>query len=635
MRKLLYFALGAAMMLGFGLTSPRAEAQVYADYDLSIVNNKPFEALVEGESGVSVKSASEFWVMPTKIQNSDDGYCEVNMPFTFNFNGVDYTKFYISINGFITFNTPPNVVADQPQALFSIENSYADNVIAPYWGDHYYRTSGDNAALNPGENQWAPSKIIVKTASDKVVVEWRDLNVFVDPTAITSSVATFQLIIYKSTDPLSNQGVIEFAYGTNGRKTGQQTSETIVITNGASIGIKGESGIIHHSSDFINALQYAAEKTTQITTVSYSEIWQPTGGSDYRFRFEPNIRYAVGSRWGDGDADMSRIVGQKHYQYQDVQNRYVTVSDARDIINSMATNIPLDSVKGRSAFHGDVNHNGRFIYTADGDKYNIYWRNREYNDSLPLSLIGSEKQLMFQVTEYDAALILHYLAAKIPYLPWILDTIPKYGKIETPATQVVMGTPEGLTDGTYIMPVYVNGYIDGAIGSRFDINGEVEDVMSADEGLSVQYSTQRVVIAGSAKFNSGEAICYVTFRTNDENVLVSNITYNDNECDNAEFLLAGVEDDNVNEMLNNYPNPFSASTTISVNVPNNGFYTLNIYDIQGNLVRTLSSENMNQGLRSFLWNGNDNSGNKVQSGLYIYRFIGDNISISNTMQIVK
>lgn len=634
MRKLLYFALGAAMMLSLGILSPRAEAQVYADYDLSVVNNKPFEALVEGSTGVTVKNASDFWVMPTKIQNSDDGYCEVTMPFNFNFNGVDYNKFYISINGFITFNTPPNVVADQPQALFTIENSYADNVIAPYWGDHYYRTATDNAKLNPGDNRWAPSKILVYTSDNKVVVEWRDMNVFVDPTPITSSVATFQVILYKSTDPLSNQGVIEFAYGTNGRKTGQQTSETTVITNGASIGIKGESGIIHHSSDYINALKYASDKMTQISTPSYSEIWQPTGGSDYRFRFQPNIRYAISSRWGDGDADMSRVAGQKH-QFISDQNRYVTVSDARAIINSIATNVPLDSVKGRAAFHGDVNHNGRFIYTADGQKYNIYWRNREYNDSLPLSLIGSEKQLMFQVTEYDAAVILHYLAARIPYLPWVLDTIPKYGKMEVPATAVVIGSPEGLTDGSYIMPVYVNGYIDGAIGSKFDINGEVEDVTAADEGLSVEYNGQRVVIAGSAKFNSGEALAYVTFRSNDKNVKVTNITYNDNQCDDAEFMLAGVDDQNVAEMLNNWPNPFSASTTISVNAPNNGFYTLNIYDIQGNLVKTLLSENMTKGLHTYLWNGTNNAGNKVESGLYIYRFVGDNLSISNTMQIVK
>lgn len=633
MKKLLSFAFGAAMI--FGLHSQDLKAQVYADYDLELRTNVPFEALVENTEGVTVKNSGDFWVMPTKIQNNDDGYVEVSLPFTFTFNGVDYTKVYVSVNGFMTFNTPPNVAADQPQALFTIENSYADNIIAPYWGDHYYRTTADNEA-NPGANQYVPSKVLVKSTADQLVVEWRDLNVFVENEAVTSSIATFQAILYKSTDANSNQGAIEFAYSVNGKKVGQQTSDNRVFTTGASIGLKGESGIIHHDADFINALLWNSDKEIQISNKATSEQWQPTGGSDIRFHFEPNIRYAVGTRWGDGDADMSRVAGGKHFNYQDVQNRYVTVSDAREIINSIATKMPLDSIKGRAAFHGDVNHNGRFIYTADGEKYDIYWRSAEFNDDLPLNLIGSAKQLMFQVTEYDAAMILHYLAARLPYLPWTLDTIPMYGKVvDAPATAVVMGTPEALSNGTYTMPVYVNGLINGALASKFDFNGIVEDVVAADEELSVQFEGGRVVVAGSSKFNSGEAICYVNFRSNEPTVKVSDITFNDVKSEDVTFDLAGVEDENVNEMLSNYPNPFSTSTAINVNVENNGFYTLSVYDVQGNLVKNVISGNLNAGMNNFVWDGTDAAGNKVQSGMYIYRLVGNNVCISNTMQIVK
>jgi len=74
----------------------------------------------------------------------------------------------------------------------------------------------------------------------------------------------------------------------------------------------------------------------------------------------------------------------------------------------------------------------------------------------------------------------------------------------------------------------------------------------------------------------------------------------------------------------NYPNPFNQSTEIEFALMNSGFVSLEIYDILGRKVRALVSENLSAGYKSVLWDGKDNSGKEVASGIYFYQIkIGD------------
>ena len=69
----------------------------------------------------------------------------------------------------------------------------------------------------------------------------------------------------------------------------------------------------------------------------------------------------------------------------------------------------------------------------------------------------------------------------------------------------------------------------------------------------------------------------------------------------------------------NYPNPFNQGTMIGFTLARSGFVSLNIYDILGRKVRTLVSEHLSSGHNSVLWDGKNNSGNDVASGIYFYR----------------
>ncbi len=69
----------------------------------------------------------------------------------------------------------------------------------------------------------------------------------------------------------------------------------------------------------------------------------------------------------------------------------------------------------------------------------------------------------------------------------------------------------------------------------------------------------------------------------------------------------------------NYPNPFNPSTTINYHVSEPTTITLTIYDMLGRKVKTLVSSNQLPGTHSVMWNGRDDIGHSVASGVYVYR----------------
>ncbi len=86
------------------------------------------------------------------------------------------------------------------------------------------------------------------------------------------------------------------------------------------------------------------------------------------------------------------------------------------------------------------------------------------------------------------------------------------------------------------------------------------------------------------------------------------------------------------EVLQNFPNPFNPSTTIKFGLPKASTVTVKIYDMLGQEVKSLIDSYKNAGTYSIIWNGDNNSGEKVSSGAYLYRVTaGSNIK---TMKLI-
>jgi len=87
----------------------------------------------------------------------------------------------------------------------------------------------------------------------------------------------------------------------------------------------------------------------------------------------------------------------------------------------------------------------------------------------------------------------------------------------------------------------------------------------------------------------------------------------------------------------NYPNPFNPSTTIAYDIPEGKevFVRLNVYNIRGQLVRTLVNETINEGSYKIEWDGKDNNGRYTASGVYFYRIQAGEFSQTRKMVILK
>jgi hypothetical protein len=72
-------------------------------------------------------------------------------------------------------------------------------------------------------------------------------------------------------------------------------------------------------------------------------------------------------------------------------------------------------------------------------------------------------------------------------------------------------------------------------------------------------------------------------------------------------------------LAQNYPNPFNPSTTIKYDMKAKGLVTVRIYDVAGRLVRTLVNEVKDAGAYSAVWDGRNNGGAAVASGIYFYK----------------
>lgn len=91
-----------------------------------------------------------------------------------------------------------------------------------------------------------------------------------------------------------------------------------------------------------------------------------------------------------------------------------------------------------------------------------------------------------------------------------------------------------------------------------------------------------------------------------------------------------------NSVSSNYPNPFNPSTTISYSVKETSRVRIDVYNIKGQLVRTLVDEEKNTGQHMIQWHGVDNRGRTVASGVYFYTVsIGDEFRKTQRMMLLK
>jgi hypothetical protein len=85
----------------------------------------------------------------------------------------------------------------------------------------------------------------------------------------------------------------------------------------------------------------------------------------------------------------------------------------------------------------------------------------------------------------------------------------------------------------------------------------------------------------------------------------------------------------------NYPNPFNPNTKIEFTIPASEHVSVNIYNLEGRLVKTLIDQEMRSGQHVVRWDGNNQIGTKVATGMYIYQLKTKSMVLHRRMTFVK
>ena len=107
-------------------------------------------------------------------------------------------------------------------------------------------------------------------------------------------------------------------------------------------------------------------------------------------------------------------------------------------------------------------------------------------------------------------------------------------------------------------------------------------------------------------------------------------------------IVADVEEDERGDILpyqfelsQNYPNPFNPVTTIEYSLPSRTDVTIEVFNVLGQKVRTLVNETKSAGSYRTEWNGIDDAGRPISTGVYLYRFSAGDLVQTKKMLLIK
>ena len=215
---------------------------------------------------------------------------------------------------------------------------------------------------------------------------------------------------------------------------------------------------------------------------------------------------------------------------------------------------------------------------------------------------------------------------------------------------------QNLSDGSYrwaVKAVYTGGALSPAALSepltKVTHIGTIAGIVRSTQNLPVRGATITCGDATATTNDGGaysmqiEAGVYTVTASHPEyhSITVENVQIYAYQTTTQNFLMEPVSiDDNiqtpvVTALNGNYPNPFNPETMISFSLKEHANVSIEIYNIQGKLVKTLVNEERPAGNYTAIWNGKDNSGRNVASGVYYYRMKAGKYSSTRKMIMLK
>lgn len=175
----------------------------------------------------------------------------------------------------------------------------------------------------------------------------------------------------------------------------------------------------------------------------------------------------------------------------------------------------------------------------------------------------------------------------------------------------------------FVYAIDSNGAVLGF--SLTDANGDygIENIAPGDYSIH------------ASKFNLEEGVVNGINLNGSTALAASGVNFLLNSVTSVEEIGSIIEIPTAFGLSKNYPNPFNPTTTIEFKVPEVSNVKITIYNVLGQSVKTLVNENFTTGNYKVSWNGTNEAGLLVSSGIYFYRLEAGDFSQTNRMLLLK
>jgi hypothetical protein len=297
---------------------------------------------------------------------------------------------------------------------------------------------------------------------------------------------------------------------------------------------------------------------------------------------------------------------------------------AIDFKNGGVDIVCSDSIDAR----GDINVNGLANEIADAVMFTNYFING-------LSAFGDHVEASIAASDVNADGITLSVADLVYLVRVIQGDASPYPKGEPGANAMQVRTQlmnQQMTvtynSGTEVGGVFVRFQIQGTVGAPILGDGAA----NMDLKYSVNGNELNVLIfsLGSDAIMAGDNVLMTIPVEGDLQLAeVEAADFYGNVLSTSAMRLPSKFD-----LAQNYPNPFNPSTTLNLDLPVASEYTVAIYNIAGQLIRTYSGYH-EAGVVSIVWDGKDASDNQVASGIYFYKALAGQFSATKKMMLMK
>jgi len=249
------------------------------------------------------------------------------------------------------------------------------------------------------------------------------------------------------------------------------------------------------------------------------------------------------------------------------------------------------------------------------------------------------------VTAFDASLILRYVVGKITEFPGggVIIILGEEIAFKPTARSIALGKPQARVPGQISIPVIINE-MNGVFSGELELVGGVDGVdvltTSLTNGYLLAHGEEngriRVAFAGTeASAGSGNMLELVFDKTVDLGSLrLERVQLNEGMIPVriGQFM---ADTPTVYRLSQNHPNPFNPETIIRYDVPRSGNVSVVVYNVLGQEVQVLMADHQSAGHHEVIWNGKDDAGRNVASGVYLFRMEAGDFSATRKMVLMR